>query len=104
MPESLTYGYVEEYTDKYFSDPELTAEFPNILPLWESLEKERTFEALKPLRLQERCMVFSIAELRSEAGYQMVYLPGWGRRKPCASLRSIGNILRRMTCWIFMWM
>ena len=78
MPESLTYGYVEEYTDKYFSDPELTAEFPNILPLWESLEKERTFEALKPLRLQERCMVFSIAELRSEAGYQMVYLPGWG--------------------------
>ena len=78
MLEFLTYGYVEEYTDKYFSDPELTAEFPNILPLWESLEKERVFESLRPLRLQERCMVFSIAELRSEAGYQMIYLPGWG--------------------------
>ena len=77
--EDVTYGFVEQHTDLYFTEPELSVEFPEVVSVWEALQGKRLEEIVRPLYLDRQSLIFSEVHMTSSLGYERLFLPGYGR-------------------------
>lgn len=72
----LQYGFVQTYEDMQITEPISLADFPEAAAAYEELTGAKAKAELEKLELDNRSLVYSMVEVRTDFGYTCFLMPG----------------------------
>lgn len=72
----LKYGFVQTYEDMQMTEPVSLTEFPEVASVYEELTGARAKVELEKLGLDNRSLVYSVVEVRTDSNYTCFLAPG----------------------------
>lgn len=72
----LQYGFVQTYEDMQITEPISMAEFPGVGETYEEITGTKARAEIEKLGLEERALLYSVVEVRTDFGYKCFYMPG----------------------------
>lgn len=72
----LKYGFVQTYEDMQITEPISLAQFPEVAGSYEEITGQRAANEIAKLNLDNRSLIYSLVEVRTDYGYRCFLLPG----------------------------
>lgn len=72
----LQYGFVQTYEDMQITEPISMAEFPEAGEAYEEITGTKAKAEIEKLGLEQRSLLYSVVEIRTDFGYKCFYMPG----------------------------